>query len=81
MEIRTEDGVTQVQEVGGGYGHYGAQNDLTLHFGLGFVTRGNGSLADESNTEDTYSLVGGERYLLTGSIGGERSGVRLASGA
>jgi hypothetical protein len=31
----TAGGVTQVQEVGGGYGHYGIQNDLVLHFGLG----------------------------------------------
>jgi hypothetical protein len=27
-------GVSQVQEVGGGYGHYGAQQDRILHFGL-----------------------------------------------
>jgi hypothetical protein len=26
---------TQTQELGGGYGHYGLQNDLSLHFGLG----------------------------------------------
>ena len=66
MEIRTEDGVTQVQEVGGGYGHYGAQNDLTLHFGLGGSCQPEVTVRwpDESNTEDTYSLVGGERYLL-----------------
>jgi hypothetical protein len=31
----TAGGVTQVQEVGGGYGHFGIQNDLVLHFGLG----------------------------------------------
>ncbi len=28
-------GVTQVQEVSGGYGTFGMQNDTTLHFGLG----------------------------------------------
>src|SRR5262245_45051103 len=27
--------VTQTKDVGGGHGHYGAQDDLTLHFGLG----------------------------------------------
>ncbi len=27
--------LTQVQEVSGGYGHYGLQHDLVLHFGLG----------------------------------------------
>ncbi len=31
----TAGGVTQTQEVGAGYGHYAAQNELTLHFGLG----------------------------------------------
>ena len=31
----TADGMTQTQEVSGGYGHYGLQNDLVLHFGLG----------------------------------------------
>ena len=31
----TANGVTQTQEIGGGYGHYGAQDDLVLHFGLG----------------------------------------------
>ncbi len=28
-------GVTQIQELGGGYGHFGQQNGLSLHFGLG----------------------------------------------
>ena len=28
-------GVTQMAEVGGGYGHFGEQNELVLHFGLG----------------------------------------------
>ncbi len=31
----TAGGVTQTQEVGGGYGHFGIQHDLTLTFGLG----------------------------------------------
>lgn len=31
----TAGGRTQTQELGGGYGHYGLQNDLVLHFGLG----------------------------------------------
>jgi hypothetical protein len=28
-------GVRQIREVDGGHGHFGLQNDLTLHFGLG----------------------------------------------
>lgn len=31
----TANGVTQTQDVGGGFGHYGAQDDMVLHFGLG----------------------------------------------
>jgi hypothetical protein len=31
----TAGGVTQLREVGGGYGHFGMQHDLLLHFGLG----------------------------------------------
>ena len=31
----TAGGVTQMQELGGGYGHYGMQQDTVLHFGLG----------------------------------------------
>ncbi|OQC31857.1 MAG: ASPIC and UnbV [Deltaproteobacteria bacterium ADurb.Bin058] len=31
----TAGGITQVQDVGGGYGHLAIQHDLVLHFGLG----------------------------------------------
>ncbi|MFZ5477015.1 MAG: CRTAC1 family protein [Myxococcota bacterium] len=31
----TAGGLTQTQEVSGGYGHMGIQNDVALHFGLG----------------------------------------------
>lgn len=31
----TAGGLRQVREVGGGYGHFGMQNDLVTHFGLG----------------------------------------------
>lgn len=31
----TAGGVTQMADVGGGFGHFGMQNDLVLHFGLG----------------------------------------------
>jgi enediyne biosynthesis protein E4 len=31
----TAGGITQTQELGGGHGHYGAQSDRILHFGLG----------------------------------------------
>ena len=34
MTVRA-GGVSQVQEVSGGYGHFGLQHDTVLHFGLG----------------------------------------------
>jgi hypothetical protein len=34
VSVQTREG-TQTQAVDGGHGHYGAQRDLTLHFGLG----------------------------------------------
>ncbi|MBX3270921.1 MAG: CRTAC1 family protein [Sandaracinaceae bacterium] len=33
--VTTPDGVVQTREVDGGHGHFGAQEDLVLHFGLG----------------------------------------------
>jgi hypothetical protein len=35
VEVTTDDGNTQVQELGGGYGHMGMQHDTELSFGLG----------------------------------------------
>ena len=34
VTVRTPSG-TQVREIGGGHGHYGIQDDLVVHFGLG----------------------------------------------
>ena len=35
VELTTDDGLTQMAEVSGGYGHMGMQNDTALTFGLG----------------------------------------------
>ena len=35
VTLTTPDGMIQSREVGGGHGHYGMQDDLVLHFGLG----------------------------------------------
>lgn len=35
VAVTTDDGLVQVQEVGGGYGHMGMQHDTELNFGLG----------------------------------------------
>ncbi|MCB9507207.1 MAG: CRTAC1 family protein [Myxococcales bacterium] len=66
VTVRAGD-VTQTQEVGGGYGHFGAQNDTTLHFGLGAACEAEVSIRwpDASLTVQQVSLVGGHRYRVT----------------
>lgn len=66
VEVTTPDGVTQTQEVGGGYGHYGAQNDMVLHFGLGTECEANVTVRwpNASLTEQTFDVVGGIRYAV-----------------
>ncbi len=56
----TAGGTTQTQEVSGGYGHSGIQNDLALHFGLG-----NGCLIDTI----TATLPGGVTRSWTDQVG------------
>jgi hypothetical protein len=60
----TAGGVTQTQELGGGYGHYGAQQDLTLHFGLGTACDAEVTVRwpDTSLTEQSFTVGGGYRY-------------------
>ncbi|MEC7984882.1 MAG: CRTAC1 family protein, partial [Myxococcota bacterium] len=62
----TANGVTQMQEVGGGYGHYGAQNPLILHFGLGDACRADVTVfwPNSSRTQESYSLEAGHRYRI-----------------
>lgn len=67
VQVTTPDGVTQTQEVGGGYGHYGAQNDMVLHFGLGTECKVDVSVRwpDADLSEETFELVAGHRYSVT----------------
>jgi hypothetical protein len=57
----TAGGVTQTQEIGGGYGHYGAQNPLTLHFGLGDACDAEVTVRwpDAAGTTETFDVVSG----------------------
>lgn len=59
--------VTQTQEVGGGHGHYGAQDDLTLHFGLGAECKATVTVRwpDADLTTQTFELPAGYRFTLT----------------
>ena len=62
----TAGDVTQTQEVGGGYGHYGAQQDLTLHFGLGAACKAEVTVRwpDADLSEQSFSVGGGYRYYV-----------------
>ena len=64
VTVVAADGTTQTQEVGGGHGHYGAQHDLTLHFGLGTACSAQVTIRwpDAALSTDTYELVSGYRY-------------------
>jgi hypothetical protein len=69
----TAGGVTQTQEVGGGYGHVGIQGDLTLHFGLGAacdVDRLEIRWPDQALTTQVFDGVRGN-YRLHLTQGGE----------
>ncbi len=62
----TIDGRTLVQEVGGGYGHKGAQTDRVLHFGLGAgcVAEVSVRWPNADLTTEQFTLGAGRRYLL-----------------
>ncbi len=64
VTVVAEDGTIQTKEVGGGHGHYGAQDDLTLHFGLGSACRAEVTVRwpDAALTSETASLVSGYRF-------------------
>lgn len=57
---------TQVQEVGGGHGHYGIQHDLVTHFGLGEACEGEVTVRwpDAALTTQTFRVQTGYRYVV-----------------
>ena len=58
---------TQMRDVEGGHGHYGAQDDLTLHFGLGDACTADVTVRwpDAALTTQTFTVQTGKRYTLT----------------
>jgi len=62
----TANGVTQTQEVGGGFGHYGIQNDQVLHFGLGSACEAEVEIRwpNAALTRQTVRLVAGYRFRI-----------------
>lgn len=56
----TAGGMTQTQEVGGGFGHFGMHNDTVLHFGLGAgcqVDKVTVRWPDAAGTTETFAHV------------------------
>ncbi len=62
----TAGGVTQTRVVGGGHGHYGAQDDLLVHFGLGAACEAEITVTwpDAARTEQRLTLPAGHRFSL-----------------
>ncbi len=60
-------GVTQIRDVDGGHGHYGAQDDLVVHFGLGSACEAEVTIRwpDKSLTTQTLTLPAGYRFAIT----------------
>jgi hypothetical protein len=63
----TAGGVTQTQDVDGGHGHYGNQDDLVLTFGLGPACEADVTIRwpDADLSEQSFTLGGGYRYQVT----------------
>ena len=71
VQVTNEQGVTQTREIGGGHGHYGAQHDLTLHFGLGASCSATVTVRwpDAALSEQTFEVVSGYRFrVVQGSL-------------
>jgi len=60
-------GLSQVQEVEGGHGHFGIQNDAVLTFGLAADCTASITVRwpDAALTTETFTLAAGHRYRLT----------------
>ena len=57
---------TSVQEVAGGYGHFGAQEDLVVHVGLASACEAEVTVRwpDAALTTETFRVVSGYRYVV-----------------
>ena len=65
VTVKTENEI-QVQEVSGGFGHYGAQNDLRVHFGLGTACSATVTVRwpDTNLTETVYEVSANQRIVI-----------------
>ncbi|HWV39135.1 MAG TPA: CRTAC1 family protein [Vulgatibacter sp.] len=65
IEVRAA-GRLQVQEIGGGHGHYGIQHDLVAHFGLGAACEAEVTIRwpDRALTTQRFTVQAGYRYRV-----------------
>ncbi len=63
----TANGVTQTRDVDGGHGHFGAQDDLAVFFGLGDACEVDVTVRwpDAAHTTQTHHLQGNYRWTIT----------------
>jgi hypothetical protein len=62
----TAGDVQQTREVGGGHGHYGAQDDLVVHFGLGDACEADVEIVwpDRARTRQVVKVTAGHRFEI-----------------
>ncbi|MCP4809962.1 MAG: CRTAC1 family protein [Proteobacteria bacterium] len=60
----TADGLTQVQQVGGGHGQWGNQDDLVLHFGLGDACTADVEITWPDGAVTEHQVTGGQLVRL-----------------
>ncbi len=62
----TAGGVTQRHDIEGGHGHFGEQDDLVQHFGLGTAHEGDVTIRwpDAALTVQSFHVVAGHRFLV-----------------
>lgn len=66
VTARGSETIVQTQDVDGGHGHFGAQRDLTLHFGLADACKAEITIRwpDADLTEQTFEVEAGARYVV-----------------
>ena len=62
----TSGGITQSRQVTGGHGHFGSQEDASLHFGIGEACAAQVTVhwPDAERSVQTFTLETGQRYRL-----------------
>ena len=61
----------QTRQVQAGYGHYGAQDDLVQHFGLGSACEATVRVTwpDGAATTEEFTLPAGHRFVIEQGLG------------